>query len=80
MMLEFTRVWIFRTILLTVTFSAAVHSQGCKPMPKAIDGVGWKMGPAVAINPKDIPEGCSDFEVVIGRFNRQILFSDGVES
>lgn len=39
-------------------------------MPKAVDGAGWKMGPAVAINPKHIPEGCSDFEVIIGESNR----------
>ncbi|KAF2670610.1 alpha/beta-hydrolase [Microthyrium microscopicum] len=54
-------------ILLLVALIATVNSQGCKPMPKGVGGTGWTMGPAVPVNPKDVPEGCSDFEVIIAR-------------
>lgn len=62
--------WNYGKTLLIIGLSTAVNSQGCKPMPKAVDGVGWKMGPPVAMNPKDVPEGCSEFEVIIGEFDR----------
>jgi hypothetical protein len=64
--------WTFGVAFLTVALSATVSSQGCKPMPQGVSGSGWTMGPAVPINPKDVPEGCSDFEVIIGELNENV--------
>jgi hypothetical protein len=64
--------WNFGVALLTAILSATVSSQGCKPMPQGVSGSGWTMGPAVPINLKDVPEGCSDFEVIIGELNQNV--------